>query len=254
MPTISQISNSPNLFVENGQRIQSERTVNNDSVALTDQEEAEELQQQFLQILLTQLQNQNPLDPVDTTEYTNQLVQYSSLEQQIDTNLSLTNILESLQASSSFNAFSYIGNSVELATRQTTLDDGVADWTYALAGNADSVEVTIVNQNGTQVYQEQLGGQSSGSYGFSFNSSETSVPISDGDVLTISIDARTNEGVELDTDVVTNVVVDTVETDDNGDILLRSGGLFFGLTDIQRISDPRTASNNNENDSGTATS
>lgn len=242
MPTISQISNSPNLFAENGQQIQSDRNVGNDSIALTDQTEAEDLQQQFLQIMLTQLQNQNPLDPVDTTEFTNQLVQFSSLEQQIDTNLSLTSILNALQASSSFNAFSYIGNDVELATRQTTVDGGVADWTYALEGAADGVDISIVNQNGTTVYEEQLSGQSSGSYAFAFDTSESSIPIADGEVLTISIQARTNAGVDIDTDVVTNVTVDTVETDDNGEVLLRSGGLFFGLNDILKISDPSTVS------------
>ncbi|MBL4589275.1 MAG: hypothetical protein JKY11_04250, partial [Alphaproteobacteria bacterium] len=136
MATVSEISTSPNLFADTGQRVVTTNSGFTDDVQ-TDQEKGEELQAQFLQILLTQLQNQNPLDPVDTSEYTAQLVQYSALEQQIDTNVRLGSILETLQITSSFSAFSYIGNDVEIATNQTALQDGVADWSYSLAGDAD---------------------------------------------------------------------------------------------------------------------
>ena len=253
MPTVSQISNSPNLFADTGQRVittNSSVTANDAGVAQTDQEEAEELQQQFLQILLTQLQNQNPLDPVDTTEYTNQLVQYSSLEQQIDTNLRLTNILDSLQVSSSFSAFSYIGNSVEIATNQTAVQDDIADWTYALSGDADAVEIRVVNQTGSLVYEENLGGQSSGSYGFSLSADDGQIPVGEGDVLTISINAKLEDGSDIEVDTITNVQVDSVETGASGDIVLRSGGLFFGVNDILKISQSTTSTATNSNDEG----
>ena len=236
MATITQISNSPNLFADNGQRVV---TTNSSSasqgISQTNQEEAEELQEQFLQILLTQLQNQNPLDPVDTTEYTNQLVQYSSLEQQIDTNLSLSNILDSLQVSSSLNAFAYVGNNVELVTNQTAMQEGIADWNYALSGDAGAVEITILNQNGTKVYEENLGGQSSGSYGFSFNADESSIPLAEGEVLTIQVNAKTNSGVDVPTQVLTTVRVSSVETNVGGGITLRAGGLSFDVNDISKV-------------------
>ncbi len=248
MTTISQLSNNPNLFAETGQRVITSNNVDiNGDVAKTEKEEGEELQQQFLQILLTQLQNQNPLDPVDTTEYTNQLVQYSSLEQQIDTNLRLTNILNTLQVSSSFSAFSYIGNDVEIATNQTSVQNGEADWNYSLKGNANSVEAKIFNQNGTLVYKEDLGGQASGSYGFSFSPDEALVPVAEGDVLTFSVTPKTIEGIDIETDIVTNVTVSSVETGASGDIILRAGGLFFGVNDILKISQSSADTNSPDN-------
>jgi flagellar basal-body rod modification protein FlgD len=54
----------------------------------------------FLKILLTQLENQNPLDPVDTTEFTNQLVAYSSLEQLMTMNEKLDNLIAAQSAAS----------------------------------------------------------------------------------------------------------------------------------------------------------
>lgn len=238
MATITQVSTNPNLFADSGERVVTNNTASSqiDSFALTDKEEAEELQEQFLQILLTQLENQNPLDPVDTTEYTNQLVQYSSLEQQLDTNVRLGSILDTLQVTSSFSAFSYIGNEVEIATNQTSLQEGVADWNYALEGDADAVEVKIYDQNGSLVYDANLGGQSSGSYDFSFLADEGIIPVGEGAVLRIDINANTNEGVDIPTDVSTNVKVDAVETDASGNIILRSGGLFYGVDDILKIS------------------
>ena len=235
---ITQVSNSSNLFAQNGTRVirDGESTASGSGAAQTDKEKAEELQQQFLGILLTQLQNQNPLDPVDSTEYTNQLVQYSSLEQQIDTNLKLGNIIDSLQVSSSFSAFSYIGNDVEIATNQTAMQDGNADWTYSLNKGTDKAEVIIRNGSGQLVYKENLGAQNPGAYNFSLDSAETRIPVADGEVLYMSVVALDGAGAEIDADIITNITVDSVETGSNGAITLRAGDLFFGVDDISKIS------------------
>lgn len=250
MPDITQISNNTNLFAQNGQRVI--RTDGSSIAAAnpTDVEEAEELQQQFLQILITQLSNQNPLDPVDTTEFTNQLIQQSSLEQQIDTNLRLGSILDTLTVSSSFSAFSYIGNDVEIATNMSALQNGEAEWNYSLRGNASDVEITVRNQSGQLVQRVDVGSQSSGSYNFSLSQDETLIPVADGEVLNFTIEAQNQAGAIVGTNIVTNVTVDSVETGSNGAITLRAGDLFFGVNDIGRISRSNsvagnTAQNNN---------
>ena len=235
MPDITQISNSANLFAQSGQKV-----VRNDNGGITatgstDLEEAEELQQQFLQILITQLSNQNPLEPVDTTEFTNQLIQQSSLEQQIDTNLKLSNILDALNVSSSFSAFSYIGNDVEIATNMGALQNDSADWNYSLKGNASDVEIKIRNSSGQLVQKFDAGSQSSGTYNFSLAKDDTLVPVADGEVLYFSIQAKNQAGALVSTDIVTNVTVDSVETGSNGSITLRAGDLYFGANDIAKI-------------------
>ena len=125
---------------------------------------------------------------------------------------------------------------MEIATNQTALQSGTADWNYALSKDADAVEVKVLNQNGTLVYEENLGGQSGGSYNFSFAQDEGLIPVAEGDVLTISINAKEENGADIAAETVTNVTVDSVETGSSGSIVLRAGGLFFGVDDILKIS------------------
>ena len=90
----------------------------------------------FLKILTTQLQNQNPLDPIDSSQFTDQLVQFSSVEQSIKTNKNL----EQLIALSGANAFtgvvSYIGKEVTAEGAATNLKDGAASWSFSLTKDA----------------------------------------------------------------------------------------------------------------------
>lgn len=241
MTNITQLSANANLFAQEGQRVRAPDNSLSGVAGATDEESAEELQAQFLQILTTQLENQNPLDPVDTTEFTNQLVQFSSLEQQIDTNLRLGQILDSLQISSSFSAFSYIGNDVEIATNQGVLQEGEAGWQYALRSGADNVEIRVRDSAGRLVYQEDLGSQNSGTYAFNFQAADALTDVESGDVLFLSIEATDTSGELVGTDIATNVTVDSVETGANGAITLRAGELFFSVNDILTIS--RTAAN-----------
>ena len=95
-------------------------------------EEAAETKEMFLKLLLTQLENQDPLEPVDTTEFTNQLVSYSSLEQQIETNEKLDELTSAVSSSSSFSALSFMGATVDVESSSSVIQEGSATWTYAL--------------------------------------------------------------------------------------------------------------------------
>src|ERR1700712_1251997 len=66
----------------------------------------------FLQLLTTQLKNQNPLDPLDTNQFTEQLVQFSSVEQQLKTNDFLSTLVSNNSNSINSNAVGYIGKTV----------------------------------------------------------------------------------------------------------------------------------------------
>lgn len=205
----------------------------------TSVERAEELQQQFLQLLLTQLENQNPLDPVDTNEYTQQLVQYSSLEQQINTNVKLDDLITAYQETSNLNAFSYMNNRVQIETNMTSVQDGVADWQYYLSDDAKAVNITVRDSSGRTVHSENLSAQDAGTYAFSLNAEDANYDVKEGDVLTMTISATDAEGAKIAYSTMTEVVVDGVETSDDG-IILRAGGLTFETTDINKILGPKT--------------
>src|SRR5690606_33728635 len=88
--------------------------------------------QTFLQLLTTQLQNQNPLDPLDTNQFTQQLVQFAGVEQQIATNATLSALLQVMDSSHLTGAVDFIGKRVTAEGATTVLDDQSAVWNINL--------------------------------------------------------------------------------------------------------------------------
>ena len=105
----------------------------------------------FLALLTTQLQNQDPLDPMKSEQFTTQLVQFAGVEQSINTNKNLEQLIE-LQTSVQLNsAVSYIGRIVEVVADELMLDGGAAKISYGLGHNAETTVITIVDLNGNAV-------------------------------------------------------------------------------------------------------
>ena len=105
----------------------------------------------FLLLLTTQLQNQDPLDPMRSEEFTQQLVQFAGVEQSINTNKKLDQLVQ-LQTSSQLNsAVSFIGKLVEVIHDQLLLKDGAAKISYGLDRNAAHTIIGIIDQNGRAV-------------------------------------------------------------------------------------------------------
>ena len=105
----------------------------------------------FLQILTTQLRNQNPLDPLDTNQFTQQLVQFSGVEQQLKTNQFLEAMMTSTQNANNSQAVSYIGKIVTAEGSKTELVEGKATWHFATA-KAASITATVRDKDGNVVY------------------------------------------------------------------------------------------------------
>ena len=108
----------------------------------------------FLQLLTTQLKNQNPLDPLDTNAFTQQLVQFSSVEQQLKTNEFLSALVQSNANSVNTNAVNYIGKTISAAGTRSELIGGKAVWNFSL-DDAAMTTVTIKNSDGDVVYTQQ---------------------------------------------------------------------------------------------------
>lgn len=107
----------------------------------------------FLTLLTAQLKTQSPLDPMDVNNFTQQLVQYSSVEQQIQTNQNLKSMMETLTSSAALQLVNYIGKSVTAYSDTTKFESGKADWTVNSSAAATDAKVTITDENGGVVYQ-----------------------------------------------------------------------------------------------------
>ena len=90
----------------------------------------------FLRLLTTQLQNQDPLEPLDATKFTEQLVSYSQVEQQIATNSSLNTLISVTRSSAGATAVSFLGKNAITAGQVSNLSDGNASWQYTLPQDA----------------------------------------------------------------------------------------------------------------------
>lgn len=122
----------------------------------------------FLTLLTSQLKNQDPLSPIDSNQFTQQLVQYSQVEQQIQTNDTLKTLIAQQKASTAGAALSYLGRTATIADNLTQLKDGGATWTYALSGPSTSTELRVLDSKGREVFRT-TGATASGSHAFTWN-------------------------------------------------------------------------------------
>lgn len=105
----------------------------------------------FLMMLTTQLKNQNPMDPLDANKFTEQLVQYSSVEQQVAMNQSLDQLKAIMVAQNAASLVSYVGAEVTAQGNAAVLKDGKASWVFSTGTQAQSMQVEIRNEAGAVV-------------------------------------------------------------------------------------------------------
>ena len=107
--------------------------------------------QTFLTLLTTQLQNQNPLSPLDTNQFTQQLVQFASVEQQLKTNDQLTTLVSLQQTAQSTQALTFVGKTAVVDGSTAALANGSATWDLGVPANAN-VSISIANSTGQTVF------------------------------------------------------------------------------------------------------
>lgn len=106
----------------------------------------------FLQLLTTQLRNQDPLEPMDTNQFTQQLVQFSGVEQQIRSNSYLETLIASTKAQAVNAVVGYLGSTVKAQGTTTNLTDGGASWHLTSPVSAEGSTLSISDQNGREVF------------------------------------------------------------------------------------------------------
>jgi flagellar basal-body rod modification protein FlgD len=106
----------------------------------------------FLTLLTSQLKNQDPTSPMDSNQFTQQLVMYSQVEQQIQSNSNLKTLIAQGQSSAAAMATGYLGKRVSVTNGQASLSNGAANWNYNLSGAAASANLTVSNADGKVVY------------------------------------------------------------------------------------------------------
>jgi flagellar basal-body rod modification protein FlgD len=110
--------------------------------------------QTFLTLLTTQLKNQNPLDPLDTNQFTQQLVQFAQVEQQLKTNDELTSLVSLQQTAQSTQALTFVGKKAVVDGSTANLTNSSATWDLDVQSNS-TVNISISNSSGQTVFNGQ---------------------------------------------------------------------------------------------------
>jgi flagellar basal-body rod modification protein FlgD len=192
--------------------------------------------QTFLTLLTTQLQNQNPLDPLDTNQFTQQLVQFAGVEQQLKSNDQLKSLIAIEKSAQATQALIYVGNTVAV-DGSTTQFDGSATWNLK-APKGTNATVTITNSTGQTVYSGKFtlaDGNSSFVWDGKGNDG-TQYPAGDYKLTATGTDS-TGKDVAIASEV--QGVVDSVDLTASP-ALLSIGGQNYTTDQIRRVIRPAT--------------
>ncbi len=110
----------------------------------------------FLQLLTTQLKNQNPLDPLDTNQFTQQLVQFAGVEQQMKSNDQLASLVSLEKSAQASTALAYVGSTVVVDGSTTPLANGSATWSLNVT-KPSSATIVIKDSTGQTAYSGTYG-------------------------------------------------------------------------------------------------
>ena len=166
--------------------------------------------QTFLTLLTTQLKNQDPMSPMDSNEFTQQLVMYSQVEQQIDTNSKLDSLISLGTTQTNSYAMSYLGKSVVLTDGTASLSSGTANWTYGLDSAASTTTLTVADSSGKSVYTT-TGETTAGTHSFAWDGKDNNGnQLADG-TYTLAVASTAKDGSTVTTSVASKGTVSGID-------------------------------------------
>lgn len=188
--------------------------------------------QTFLQLLTTQLQNQNPLDPLDTNQFTQQLVQFAQVEQQLKSNDQLATLISVQQSMQTTQALGYVGHIVAIEGKTTTLANGVAGWSFN-ATKPSTATINIQNAAGSTVYTGTFSLQA-GTQNFVWDGKDNNGNTMPDGEYTLSITATDANGQTTAVSTEIQGVVDSVDVSKTPPVL-NVGGKDYTIDKIKRV-------------------
>jgi flagellar basal-body rod modification protein FlgD len=189
---------------------------------------------EFLTLFTTQLQNQDPTNPMDTTQMTNQLAMFSQVEQQAQTNSTLDKILAAMPGSNLTSATGYMGHTVEANGDQVVLSGGSATISYNMPSTASSTTLTVTDSSGNTV-TTLSGSGASGNQSVTWNGTNSAGSTVPDGVYTVKATANTGSGAAVTPTVYTSGKVTGIETGSNGNVLDLGQGVKVNASDVVAI-------------------
>lgn len=191
----------------------------------------------FMNLLTVQLKNQDPLSPLDSNQFTQQLVQMTGVEQQLYTN----DLLEKLVTNTGSGvqtAVSLIGKEVRATAADAQLAAGKADWSYKLDRAATDVKIEVLNSAGKIVAVSAPTDNSAGEHVFKWNGKDLSgSQLANGGTYTLKVTAKDATGTTVNATPLIRGLVTSVEQVD-GKTLITVNGVKLGWEKVTSITQP----------------
>ncbi|MBB5685267.1 flagellar hook assembly protein FlgD [Sphingobium boeckii] len=192
----------------------------------------------FLTLLTTQMQNQDPLDPMDSSEYTQQLVQFSQVEQSLQQTNALKDILGRLDAQDMAQASNYIGREARFDTPIAGLGDAPATWTYVAGVEPASLKVSVLDASGAVVRTQTLDPETQGRYSWD-GTKDDGTQAAKG-AYTLKIDALDSSGKAVSVAINSVGIVKEVVTD-GSNVVLNINGVRFAIEGLVAVANNTAA-------------
>lgn len=212
----------------------SKATTQNSSNTEVDPSEAlEDKYNNFLLLLTKQLQNQDPLSPMDTAEFTQQLVSFSSVEQMIQSNKRLEQLISLQSATNAFGAVNFLGNRVAIDSDRVSLKDGKASFQYQIDRKAAQAVLRVTDASGKTVLVQEAN-RETGTYNVDWNGKDAfGNQLPDGQYQ-VSVSYADEMGKIYSAKMTSFGVVDSTEITD-GQVKLFIGSVGFPIDKIIKV-------------------
>lgn len=214
--------------------------------AITNQSSLDATQNEFLTLLTTQLQNQDPTSPMDTSQFTSELVSLSQVQQQLTTNQDLSQLVTLGQNNQSQLGLSYMGLNVSVDGSQFSFNpstDASVTVGYNLASAAATNTINVLDSNGNTVYTT-TGSLAAGQNSFSWNGTETNGSTAPAGTYSVQVVASTATNTPVSVTTQVPGTVTGMQTASDGTVELMVGSQLVPLSNVTSASIPQTTSTN----------
>ncbi len=190
----------------------------------------------FLTLLLAEIEYQDPTEPLENAEMVSQLTGYSQLEELTSINETLSDLADDLGSSSTTNALSYLGTTVQAEGDSIVkADDEITSLTFTLGDDAESVTVNIYDSDGNIVATSSLGSMSEGSYSFTWDGLDSDGDSVDDGTYSVVMSALDSDGDSVDVTMITSGTVTGIASTSDGIELILEDGRTVGLEDVTYV-------------------
>jgi flagellar basal-body rod modification protein FlgD len=190
----------------------------------------------FLKLLVAQVENQDPLEPMDSTTFVSQLAQLSQVEQAIMTNAKFDTLIEKTDASRSFSDVALLGRDVRVISDKVSLEEGRAAFSVTLSSKAERVSISILDASGAVTRRIDQGPTSPGApLDFVWDGVDQSGVARYDGVFSIKVDAVDAEGKAVGNLVATSARIEQIDYEGVDPVMQLSNGSRIGSSAILSI-------------------